>query len=77
MSKTPGRQAKADPAPGLRLGTDGVTDRWGTTGRAGGGGQDRTVARRQLVQSPEENRTGSVAGEDLRELTLLLRICVE
>lgn len=44
---------------------------------AGGGGQDRTVARRQLVQSPEENRTGSVAGEDLRELTLLLRICVE
>lgn len=43
----------------------------------GGGGQDRTVARRQLVQSPEENRTGSVAGEDLRELTLLLRICVE
>lgn len=48
-------------------------------GRQGelGGGQDRTVARRQLVQSPEENRTGSVAGEDLRELTLLLRICVE
>lgn len=43
----------------------------------GGGVQDRTVARRQLVQSPEENRTGSVAGEDLRELTLLLRICVE
>lgn len=49
----------------------------GRQGELAEGGQDRTVARRQLVQSPEENRTGSVAGEDLRELTLLLRICVE
>lgn len=58
------------------------------TGRAGRGeagdpgrvvevGQDRKLARRQLVQSSEENHTGSVAGEDVSGLRLLLRICVE
>lgn len=40
-------------------------------------GQDRKLTGRQLVQRSEENRTSSVAGEDLSELRLLLRICVE